>query len=155
MDFRSLDRFIEENIHRMGRSVIGVGANPPFSYSIGNHRNNLPELLLIGLAADDACMLINNWSAKMLAQGREFEDGELIDIGGRFPCKAIHCAQVAKLDYTIRATRFHGHFDYRVTQVIAPDPFGFFPDNPGCVPPYRNVPIIGGPNVADRKPVGG
>ncbi len=85
MNFVRLDRFIEDNISGSGRAVIGVGANPPFSYSIGNHRSNLPELLVIGLSAENACMLINDWSAKMLAQGREFHDGELIDIGGKFP----------------------------------------------------------------------
>ena len=78
----------------------------------------------------------------MIERGREFTDGELF----RFPkmevdLKAVRCRPSAQDDYTIQATQYLGHRDYRVTQIVIPDVGGRFP--PDCDPPYAQQPLLG------------
>lgn len=134
---------IAANIERTGRHVMGVFGDPAFAYSIGNSLRNLPELLVVGLDPKDGMMLINHWSALMIERGREFDDHELIDIGGKFPCAALHCLPAVKSQMTIQAGEYLGHQRYRVTQVLVPDKAGRFPWNAGCDEPYRRVPLFG------------
>ena len=45
---RRLHENIDCDIQKYGRSIIGVGDDPPFAYTIGNWKVGLRELLLIG-----------------------------------------------------------------------------------------------------------
>jgi hypothetical protein len=68
-----------DHIAREGRSILGVGGGkygePPFSYTIGNHFEGLPELLLIGSARTP---YLNDLWQLMIARGEPFREGEIV-----------------------------------------------------------------------------
>src|SRR5262245_55499012 len=84
-----LHKDIETDVRECGRSVLCIGGEedlPPFAYTIGNSLVDLPELLIIGTREG---ALLNDLSEKMLDRGRAFDDGELVNLGGKFPVKII------------------------------------------------------------------
>ena len=133
---------IENDIQRYGRCVLCVGGeadSPPFAYTIGNWLRGLPELLIIGTIKG---ALLNNLSQKLIERGAAFEEGELVNLGGKFPVKIVTADQRAQRDYTIQAGQYHGTEDYPVQQVLACDRSGHFPDDPACQPPYSTLPMF-------------
>ena len=81
---------IARDVREHNRSIIGVGADegePPFAYTVGNATRDLPELLVLGLAANHG--VLNRLSDIMLNRGKRFDDGELVSLGGQFPVKII------------------------------------------------------------------
>lgn len=132
---------IARHIAQQDRAVISVLDGKPFSYSIGNALRGLPELLVIGLSPNDATALINEWSNRMI-EHRPFLDGELVDIGGRFPAMAVDCADHVRSEYTIQAGQYLEREDYAVIQMIVPDRSGRFPGDPACEAPFRDIPVL-------------
>jgi hypothetical protein len=131
---------ISECIERTGRMVLGVGAVPTFSYSIGNHTRGLPELLIIGLSPNVALTLINRISD--VGDLDNVKDGEIINTTGPLGLKAIRCGWRAKEEYTVQASRYFGHDDYGLLQLLVPDTQGRYPGELGCDPPYRDIPVL-------------
>jgi hypothetical protein len=143
-ELRHLHDNIDDDVRRDGRSVLCIGAeddSPPFAYTIGNALVGLPELLIIGTLEGG---LLNDLSRIMLERGRAFDDGELVNLGGKFPVKII-TADVgrAQHDYTIQAGQYLGVEDYPVLQVLVPDRNGRYPDDAECQRPYANMPVLG------------
>jgi hypothetical protein len=140
-DFRFYRKIaVDIDVHK--RSVIAVGGGentPPFSYTIGNSRRLLPELLIIGLLDN---WTLNTLSDRMIDQGRPFADDEIVDLGGRYPVKVIDADERVKSEFTIQAGRYFGADNYEVMQVIIPDKNGRFPDEPNCAKPYSEIPIL-------------
>jgi len=135
---------IADDIRRFGRSVLCIGAeddSPNFAYTIGNASPGvgLPELLVIG--TNDAAFL-NELSQKMIERHAAFDDGELVQLGGKFPLKIINADRRAHSEYTIQAGQYLGHENYRVQQVLISDRSGRFPDEPDCQPPYSKMPVL-------------
>jgi hypothetical protein len=142
MSFEELYAKMAANIERHGRTVLGVGENPPFSYTIGNSLKHLPELIVIGLHPRDGMALLNLWSELMISQGREFRNGEIVHLEpSGAPTLALHCPPSVRARYTIQAGQYLGHQDYRVTQMVISDPSGRLP--PDCDPAIYNVPLLG------------
>jgi hypothetical protein len=132
---------IEADIKRDGRQILGVpdGEPAPFAYTIGNELKGLPELLVVGVSRKAG--FLNLLSDMMVERGAPFAEGEIVDLGGKHPVKIINADAVAKAEYTIQASNFHGHDRYRVQQVLVPDPQGLFPDDGRCDPRYR-MPVL-------------
>ena len=133
---------VENDIRRCGRSVLCIVAEADarsFAYTIGNWLRGLPELLIIGTIKG---ALLNNLSQKLIERGAAFEEGELVNLGGKFPVKIVTADQRAQRDYTIQAGQYHGHEHYRVQQVLMPDRNGRFPDDPECQRPYSTLPVL-------------
>jgi hypothetical protein len=137
-DFDRFRQKMIDDINRTGRTVICVGDDIPFAYTIGNQLVDLPELLVIGTI--DGRML-NPLSTIMIGNGRGFHHDEVVSIGGALGVKIIDAdIRKAQEKYTIQAGRLGR--DYRVQQVLIPDRVGRFPDDPRCEPPYSTVPIL-------------
>jgi Domain of unknown function (DUF4262) len=138
--FARIARKIVSDIDRVGRSIIGVGDAPPFAYTIGNSLVGLPELLVLGMVADD---LLNQLSEMMIERGRGFDDGELVSLGGLRPVKIVSAtAEVVKTEYTIQVANFTDGDDYAVQQVVIPDKHGRFPGDPKCEQPFASIPQL-------------
>jgi hypothetical protein len=136
---------MRKDIATMGQSMLGVLGDkntPPFIYTIGNAERGLPELLIIGAADNSIGDVLNVIGEKMRERGRPFDNGELINIGGKFPLKAINTTPKAKEDYTIQAGQYLGHEDYAVQQLLIPDKHGRFPGDPKCEEPFASCPLL-------------
>lgn len=130
---------IGRDIARCGRSVVVVRATrrstiPPHCYTIGNHLVGYPELFTFGGSMDSMLIILSN---KMIQEKRVFPDRSKIELGGRFPCMAIHCSVVVRQEYTTEATKYLETDSYQVLQILTPDPFGKYPYDPACMPDYR------------------
>lgn len=134
---------IERDIARVGRKVVGVLGDPPFAYTIGNHRLGKPELLLIGLNPSDAMWFLNRISELIATFTRPVAGGEILHLGGKYGLKAIHAGARARAEYTLQIGRYFGAEDYALIQLLAPDQSGRYPPDPLCAPPYSTCPVLG------------
>lgn len=130
---------IEHLIATKNRAVLSVMGEPGFSYSIGNTLRGIPEVLVLGVPPMEAAHLVYTWSELMDQRGL-FRDGEMIDIGARFPCMAVTCGDLVREEYTLLVHHFVRP-DYDVVQMVAPDEEGRFPSHPLCAKEWR-VPIL-------------
>jgi hypothetical protein len=133
-----------EHIREYGRSIISVfdgeGDEIPFAYTIGNTERGLPELLVIGTTK---AYFLNNLSQLMIDRGSPFKDGELVDLGGKYPVRiSLTNDGRAQDDYTIQAGQYYGTEEYPVLQVLLCDKEGRFPGEAECQRPYCDVPIL-------------
>jgi hypothetical protein len=139
-------RAIAENIDEYGQHVQGVfgeGDILPFFYTIGLTEQELPELLLIGgFAPEDGAAVLNWLGEAMRERGRPFNDGEIMDWGGRLPVKVVDAGDEARNEYVIQAGEFYQTDQVRVMQVLIPDTEGRFPGEPGCAEPFGSVPVL-------------
>jgi hypothetical protein len=143
MSMRQFHQDVANDIRHDGRSVVCVGSDdssPSFAYTIGNWPR-FPELLIIGTLKGD---ILNTLSDMMIKRGVAFADGELVNAGGKLPAKIIVADVRARDQYTIQAGQHFGHEDYCVLQVLVSDRDGHFPDEPGCQPPYCDIPVLRG-----------
>lgn len=114
--------------------------NFPFMYTIGNHELRLPELLMIG--TDQGGSILNKVCGIMRKNNRPFQDGELIDLGGKFPLKSLNAGDEAKKEYTLFVGAYYETDDYTVQQIVMPDRSGRYPDDPLCEAPYCLAPLL-------------
>jgi hypothetical protein len=131
-------------IEKHGQSVVGVMAGrDAFSYTIGNHEKGLPELLMFG-DPRTFTPILNHIADLMREGGKPFEDGQLVDLGGRFPVKAVRCSALASEEYAIQAHRYYGvePAEVAVIQFLVPDTHGRFPGEPGCEKPYADQKVL-------------
>jgi hypothetical protein len=142
---------VRDNIKRTGRHIMYVFPNEDdpdkmngyFGYSIGNTNKGLPELLLVGNIEPRYMMaLINTLSQKMLDRGRKFDDGELVDLGGKIPMCIVDASDEVKDRFTIQCENFlDAGRDYAVQQIVMPDKTGKLPWQEGCADPYAKVKV--------------
>ncbi len=133
---------IAEDIQQYQRSIVCVGREddtPAFAYTVGNQLRGLPELLVVGTSDGG---FLNLLSDKMIERGRAFDDGEVMSLGGKHPVKIIRADYRAKDEYTVQAGVHFGTEAYEVQQVLICDRDGRFPGESGCLPPYRDMPIL-------------
>lgn len=142
---------IEANIAAHGQHLLGVmDGGEPFLYTIGNHARGLPELLAVGVDPSVFAGVLNHLGRMQRARGRAFEDGEILDLGGRFPVKAVMCGPAGIEDYAIQAGVHYGE-GVEVAQILVPDEEGRFPDEEGCREPYASQPILRGIPAGFRR----
>jgi hypothetical protein len=139
-----------DDIKACGRTVLSVFPDEDtgdysFSYSVGNSIMDLPELLLFAMHPRDARWLINLLSEQMIERGRKFDDGELVSMGGPCPVCVIDASDSVKNEYTIQVkhmlTKVGLENEYRVMQIVLPDPDGLFPWDDGCSEPYAQMKV--------------
>jgi uncharacterized protein DUF4262 len=103
-------RDIANDIREHGRSVLcipGDADGSGFAYTIGNwETHRLPELLIIGTTRG---AMLNPLSELMIERDHAFAEGEIVDLGGKYPVKIITANERAQTDYTIQAGQFLGH----------------------------------------------
>lgn len=122
------------------QGVLGDEEHFPFIYTIGNYQLGLPELLVIGTG--EAAHSLNSICERMRKNNRPFENGELIDLGGKFPVKSLNAGDQAKEQYTLFVGAYYGTDNYAVQQIVLPDTSGRYPDDPQCEAPYGLVPLL-------------
>ena len=143
---------INADINRVARSLMGVGDDPPFCYSIGNYFQRwtvgpppgnvviMPELLVIGTAKGN---FLNDLSNMMIEARQPFDDGQVVLMhGARQPVRIIRANNDARTKYMIQAGVILRVNDYPVMQVLIPDTAGKFPGESGCAPPYSLWPVL-------------
>ncbi len=127
--------YIDEKIETHGHAVIGV---PGFAYTIGNALKGLPELLLLGpFNPQIVCGILNDLSEHMREKGSPLPVG-LCSLSGYSHAFLVRLAgQKAKDEYTIQASAFYDHEDYKVLQILLCDRAGRYPDDEDCDPIFR------------------
>jgi len=132
-------REVKQNIDAFGQHLFQVfsdGAEPGFTYTIGNADRGLPELLLIGnFPSHIAAGLLNELDAKMREVGKPLPTG-MIDIGWSIPIKVRSTGLHARTRYTIQVDHYLGHDHYSVLQIMVCDEKGRYPGDAGCDPRY-------------------
>lgn len=126
---------IASTIKEYGRQVLGIfdpeGKSPEFTYSIGNRDAGKPDLLVLAAEHRIAGRIINRVSEQ---DGVKFEDGEIVDLGGKFPIKLAKMDAGTRMLYTVQAEEYYQTHDYAVMQVVFADENGKFPGDEGCDP---------------------
>jgi Domain of unknown function (DUF4262) len=106
---------IARDIRLFGWHIIGVLPDKdqiPFMYTVGNYEVGLPELLIIGSL--DAGDVLNAVCARMRDQNRQSGEGELIDVGGKFPFMAVNADDdLVKDQYTCQVAAHYSTEDYK------------------------------------------
>lgn len=141
---RVLDK-IRANADEHGRAVMQIvepraahdPTNNTFTYTLGNCRKGLPELLIVG--GVDFQWLMNMLSEEMIKRGRGFDDGERVDLGGRFPVVVVDAKDEVEETFHLLVRRAFPDVPFRVQQVVCPDTNGRFPWEAACEEPYRSV----------------
>lgn len=133
-------REVKQNIDAFGQHLFQVfadGAEPGFTYTIGNVDRGLPELLLIGdFPSRIAAGLLNELGAKMREAGKPLPTG-MIDIGWSIPLKVRKAGPLAQARYTVQVDEYLGHDRYSVLQIMVCDENGRYPGDPSCDPRYN------------------
>jgi len=104
--------------------VIGVGGDPIFTYTVGLHHKNLPELIMVGLNPNIAMHILNDCGHMMVDNG-PFKHGTQIDELANMPTIIVDVEQ--KQDYAIQAFNHYKHWDFKLQQLVMPDRKGRFP----------------------------
>jgi hypothetical protein len=118
---------------RAPHAVIGVAGDSPFAYSVGLWNHNFPELIVSGMPGPHAMMTINQVAAMMLSTDHIPADGEedndLFTMKTRF--RRVSDAVIdERMSQTVEAERAVSDHPYAL-QIVWPDPYGVFPDEPG------------------------
>jgi hypothetical protein len=137
--------WIKKQIKRAGVAVIGVfpddDGSPWFHYTIGNHGAGLPELLTIGGDTEQNARDISTVLTYLSAIAREkraaFDDGEVINLGGRNSLKVANADGSKVRTYcTTGVGYFYKTNNYSVQQVLLSDYDGRYPGDPLCAEPF-------------------
>lgn len=144
----SRDQFfthIANMIKEHKRMIIGVPHTKKeigFYYTIGNQEKRLPELLLLGnFNGEDAALVLNALSEKMIDEKRVFENGEEVSLGGAKGVLVWDAKPTARDTHTVQAGQFYNDEDYTVQQIVVADPNGRWPNDPLCNKKWR-VPLL-------------
>jgi len=144
---------IAANIEKYGQHLVGVMEPDsdllPFTYSVGMHQLGLPEILIIGLEPGMVAGVINHLCDIQRSRGVGYKDGELIDIGGKYPVKAIDVTGYANMFVTF-SPWYYGQ-PVKSVQILVPDKKGIFPDDSKCDPLYGFVPILNPHHSKSKK----
>jgi hypothetical protein len=140
-----LDPRSEELIARAGWMVQGVFPTEEapgrfFSYTIGLHWRNLPELLVLGLSLETGHMLLNSIAAWQQEESRDptRQTGWHQHDDWQMPFHLVPIAAEQADDMVVRAIhRSRGMASF--TQVVLPDRNGHFPWEPECEEGWKQL----------------
>lgn len=128
-----LPDFIADYVEIGKWAVIGVlgetteqGHKSTFSYTVGLHYQNLPELIMVGLNASLAIYILNHCAEMMIEQG-EFVHGTQIDELASMPTVIIDVQKEGKKSHAAQAYNHYRHWGFRMQQLVMPDKNGLFP----------------------------
>jgi hypothetical protein len=100
-----------DNIRTGSWTAINVTGPTSYWFTVGNHASGLPELLIMGDDPDNELEMV---CERMREQDRPFDDGEFVDVGGRYLLKLIDTS------------------DENLQQILVADGQGRYPGDPGC-----------------------
>lgn len=114
----------------------------PFVYTIGNYGVGLPELLLVGDASDTRLRILNILGEMQRGRGSPFLHGESVDFTAKFPALICDAGQLGRDEYAVQVGVYYRTEDFEVRQVLLCDQNGRYPNDPGCLPPYSDQPVL-------------
>ena len=117
-------------------SVVCVGAEPTFGYTIG--LNPLPELICVGLLPDVAAAILNNCAEETKRLGG-VEHGHILDNVANMPTTIINVHEDAKRRKGLQIYHFYQTWDFQLQQVVYPDMETNFPWEPDYDMPSQTV----------------
>lgn len=133
MGLNKVRKLLKERVKDDEWMVMGVagettakGHEPTFSYTIGLHLINLPELLIVGLDPIKAVHILNASAEKMITEGR-IKHGTIIDDVANMPLTLINVSEEEKRDHAFQAYNHYRHWDFELQQLVLPDIIGRFP----------------------------
>jgi hypothetical protein len=135
-DYYAIVRDCIEKHGQFVQRVTGDDETPPFVYSIGNHEQGFPEILIIGNSSVHFASIVNDLGKIQRDRGRAFGDGEMVDLGGTFPAKMIAVPDVAKELFAYQACQYTGTKDFELRQAVLCDPKGRYPGDADCEAGY-------------------
>ncbi len=132
---------VHRKIARHGWYVQGVLASHPaevtFAYTVGNHGQGLPELIMFGVPARTAGCVLND-ATRLMRSGRITVEpgvqipGGQVGIDPAFPVRLGPVAPRRAREYALFAFEFYGHEEeIELLQVVVADPGGRFRGEPG------------------------
>ncbi len=130
---------VRADVELYGQSVIFVGDDPPFQYTVGRSTRGLPELLIILPIHPQAGKALLNELDRLMPS--RLSSNTMVSVGGRYPVMLVDADASAK-GYTRLASALNGDAPYRVQQVILCDPEGRYPGDPGCDGIYAQQPLL-------------
>ena len=126
----SADESINKLVNEGKWAVMGIFESddfPTFSYTVGMHHHGLPELMIVGIQADLAQVILNNAAKMMFESDKAFEEGKPIYELANFPTIPVYISQENINELTCSAIRHYHHSNYSVFQMVIPDSNGLFP----------------------------
>ncbi len=140
-----MHRWLKRMIKKQGFGIMNVfstaddpNSEDSFHYTVGNHSVGLPEILAIGGDQRTGGPLTD--LAKIMRERKAaFANGELVNLGGKYPVKVINlnCPEVYDL-YTCAVGNHFKTESYSVQLMMIPDRDGKYPDDPECAEPYAS-----------------
>ena len=136
-------------MHTAAASVPGPLTDIPFSYTVGLTALQRPELLLAGLTADVAHVLLNQMAGRVHHTAQQFADDQLIsDLLTGYDAVIIDGDLTGQLRPSVALARYDDT-RVRLQQIVWPDVRGRFPWDPGYGYAQQRQPLI-----ARRQPPG-
>ena len=140
---------IKKEISAYGQYVVCVGApvdSPsdvlPFTYTIGNFKVAMPELLLIGWCDEVAVRIINTLGRLQRDRGMGFRSGETVNYSAKFTARLMDTGPKGLDEYALWVDGYYERKDVKVYQVLLSDQNGKFAGESGCLPPYSEQPLL-------------
>lgn len=118
---------IKSKIEAHGHLMIGVAANPTFTYTIGLSEKYGFEIILVGLRYEYAGAMLNDLAEFMktntLEMGRPYDDF------ANMPNVFRECDPAKVAEYVVQAENYYGK-PVKVVQFVMCDRQGRFPEDP-------------------------
>lgn len=134
---------IWSDIDKHGISIISTATidNRPFTYTIGHCLKGWPELIVFGLDPVDAQMMFNELHRIWEERGYPAQpETEYKFEGAKCPFYFVE-VDPEKNDHT-HCVGLITRNEYRVLQIIVPDPEGRYPWNSECDPRFKAQPVL-------------
>jgi hypothetical protein len=120
---------IKEHIASTGLSVMGVSADPTFSYTIGLLERYGYELIVVGLRAQYAQIIFNEIAHEWLPKGPLAVNVPVLGLAS-MPTMFRMCSPELVKDYGVQAFVYHQRDSVPFLQMVLPDRAGRFPHDP-------------------------
>lgn len=116
-------------VEEHGWAVQGVGASPPFAYTVGLTECGAPELLMVGLPFTTMQTLLNDLARPVKEAARRYAPGERVPEILRDYDVVIRGPIDPRAGEMFQAINLYGEID--AVQVLWPDKEGRYPDEVG------------------------
>lgn len=126
--------------HTTVRWVCGGGRDAGFAYTAGYWAVGLPELVVVGLSAQQSTVILNTYGARQYERGSGWEPGDIDTDLFTMPTKFGHVDR-RWMDANM-GLALSRHDPDGVVQVLWPDTAGRFPGEPGFDPRFKDQKVL-------------
>lgn len=126
----------ENTIKEFGWMCQGVMANPPYTYSIGMSRLELPEIIMVGFSMQVAHKLINHVGMLMKTDHAFTDWSKSTEVINTFPVYFREIQASSIEEHCGGLIRIEGK-GKRMLQLFIPDKAGYFPWQKRCTPAFK------------------